>query len=52
MGSEEFVKEVYMSDNVGPDSKGRPLVRWRGKVREYMCERGSTRREGLGSVVA
>ncbi len=33
MGSEEFVKKV----------KGRPSVRWRDRVKEYMCERGATR---------
>ncbi len=48
MESEEFVKKVYMSESVGPNSRGRPLGRWRERVKEYMCERGSTRgwREG------
>ncbi len=36
-GSEEFVKKVYMS--VDPNSRGRPLGRWRDRVRKYMCER-------------
>ncbi len=27
MGSEEFVRKVYMSESVGPDSRGRPPVR-------------------------
>ncbi len=29
MGSEEFVKKVYMSESVGPNSRGRPPGRWR-----------------------
>ncbi len=40
MESEEFVKKVYMSETVGPNSRGRPLGRWKDKVKEYMCERG------------
>ncbi len=46
-GSEEFVKKVYMSESVGPNSRGRPTVRCRNKVKEYMCERGATKRGGL-----
>ncbi len=34
IGSEEFVKKVYMIESVG---------RWRNRVKEYMCERGATR---------
>ena len=40
IGSKEFVKKVYMSESVGPNSKGRPPVRWRDRVEEYMCEKG------------
>ncbi len=47
MGSEEFGKKVYMSESVGPNSRGRSPRRWRDKVKEYMCERGATRRGGL-----
>ncbi len=47
MGSEEFVKKVYVSENMGPNSRGRPLVRWRDRVKKYMCERGATRGGGL-----
>ncbi len=43
MGSEEFVKKVYMSESVGPNSRGRPPGRWRDRVKEYRCERGATR---------
>ncbi len=46
-GSEEFVKKVYVSESVGPSSRGRPLGRWRDRVKEYKCERGATRGGGL-----
>ncbi len=46
MRSEEFVKKVYMSENVGPNSRGRPLGKWRDKVNEYICERDATRGQG------
>ncbi len=36
MESEEFVKKVHMSESVGPNSRGRPLGRWRDRVKEYM----------------
>ncbi len=26
-----------------PNSRGRPVGRWRDRVKEYMCERGATR---------
>ena len=38
--SEEFVKEAYGSEIEGPSRRGRPLVRWKDRVKEYMCERG------------
>ncbi len=47
MGSEEFVKKVYMSESVGPNSRGRPTRRWRDRVKEYLCERCATKRGGL-----
>ncbi len=43
MVSEEFVKKVYMSENVSPNYRGRPPGRWRDRVKEYMCESGATR---------
>ncbi len=43
MKSEEFVKKVYMSESVSPNSRGRLPGRWRDRVKEYMCERGATR---------
>ncbi len=47
MKSEEFVKKVHVSEIVGPDSRGRSLGRWRDRVKEYMCERVTTRRGGF-----
>ncbi len=47
MGSEEFVKKVYMSESVATNSRGRPPGRWRDRVKEYLCERGATRGGGL-----
>ncbi len=41
MGSEEFVKKVYVSVSVGPNSRGRPPGRLRDRVKEYVCERGA-----------
>ncbi len=43
----ESVKKVYVSKIVGPSSRGRPLGRWKGKVKEYTCETGATRRGGF-----
>ncbi len=34
MGSEEFVKKVYMSESMGSNSRGKPLGRWRDRVKE------------------
>ncbi len=47
MGSEEFVKKVYVSESVGPSSRGRPHGRWKDRVKEYMSEGGATRRGGF-----
>ncbi len=44
---DEFVKKMYMSESVSPNSRGRPPRRWRDRVKEYLCERGTTRRGGL-----
>ncbi len=45
MENEEFVKKMYVSKSVGPNSRRRPLGRWRDRVKEYMCERGVARGE-------
>ena len=37
--SDEFVKEVYRSECVGPDSRGRSPTKWRDRVKDYLCER-------------
>ncbi len=47
MGTEEFVKKVYISESVGPSSRGRLPGRWGDRVRQYMCKIGATRRGGL-----
>ncbi len=40
MGNEEFVKKVYMSSVEGTNRRGRPLGRWKDRVKEYVSERG------------
>ncbi len=50
MGNEEIVKKVYKSASLRPNSRGRPPWRWRGRVKEYMCERGAARGGGLGQA--
>ncbi len=47
IGSEKFVKKVYMRESVGPNSRGRPPGRWRDREKEYVCERNATRGRGL-----
>ncbi len=47
MKSDEFLKKVYLSKNVGPNSRGRPLGRWKGRVKKSMCEMGTTRKGGF-----
>ncbi len=37
MKSEEYVKKVYVSDVEAPNSRGRPLGKWKNRVKEYMC---------------
>ncbi len=32
---------------MGPNSRGRLLGRWKDRVKEYMCERGTGRRGGF-----
>ncbi len=46
MENEEFVKKMYMSESVGPSSRGKPPGRLRNRVKEDMYERGATRGEG------
>ncbi len=42
-----FVKKVYVSKSVSPDSRVKPPERWRDKVKEFLCERATTRGRGL-----
>ncbi len=35
-----LVKKVNLSELLGPSSSGRPLGRWKDRVKKYMCERG------------
>ncbi len=44
MENDTFVRTVYLCENAGPNSGERPPRRWRYRVKEYMCERGATRR--------
>ncbi len=39
----EDVKKVYVNGGVDPNSRGRPPVIWRDRVKEYMCQRGASR---------
>ncbi len=41
------MKKLHVTEIVGPNRRGRPLMRQKGRVKEYMCERGTTRGEGL-----
>ncbi len=41
------MKKVYVSETEGSVRRGRPLGRWKNRVKEYMSERGATRGEGL-----
>ncbi len=43
------MKKMYVSESVGPSTRGRPPGRWRNKVKEYMCERGATKGGRAGS---
>ncbi len=38
MESEEFLKKVYVSESVGPSSRGKPSGRCKDRVKEYMSE--------------
>ncbi len=44
--SEEFVKQVYLGKTEGPNWRGRPLGRWKYRVKEYMNGRDTGRRAG------
>ncbi len=39
MNNEVFVKQVYLSETEGSNRRGRPLGRWKGRVKKWMDER-------------
>ena len=41
------MKKVNASEIVGSRRRGRPVVRWKDRVKEYMHERAADKREGL-----
>ena len=48
--SEEFVKKVYVSEIEGPRRRGKPVARWKDRVKEYMHERVAGRGRGIELV--
>ncbi len=46
MENEEFVRKVYRSSVEGPNRRGKPLGRWKDKVKENVSEKGA-RENGL-----
>ncbi len=47
MKNEKFVKKVYVSEIVDPNSEGRLLGRWKDRLKEYMYERCAVTRRGF-----
>ena len=45
--SEEFVKQVYVSESECPRRRGRLVVRWKDRVKEYMHETVADRGGGI-----
>ena len=41
------MRKMFLSESVGPSSRGRLLRKWKDRVKGYMCERGATRRSGF-----
>ena len=44
--SEEFVKKVYVRETEGP-RRGKPVVKWKDRVKEYMHEGVADSEEGI-----
>ncbi len=40
MENQEFIKKVYLSRVEGPNRSGRPLGRWKDRVKKYVSSRG------------
>ncbi len=53
MENQEFVKKVYLTNVESPSRSGRPLGRWKERVKEYFSERevNGTVFSGLGGSV-
>ncbi len=49
--SKEFMKKVHASENVSPNSRGRPLGRWKEREKEYMCEREAYIRQEISVCI-
>ena len=45
--SEEFVEKVHVSEIVGPRRRGRPVVRCKERVKEYMHQRVADKGGGI-----
>ncbi len=41
------MKKVYVSEIEGPSRRGRPLGRWKDRIKEYVSEKGASRGGGL-----
>ena len=37
--SKKFVKKVYVSGTEDPRRRGKPVVRWKNRIKDYMHER-------------
>ncbi len=47
MENGKFVKKMYESKSESPDRRGRPLRRWKDRVKKYLVERGNSGRRVL-----
>ena len=45
--SEEIVKKVYVSETDSPRRRGRPVVRWKDRVKKYMDEKVADTGRGI-----
>ena len=45
--SEEFVKKMYMSETEDTRRRGRSVVRWKDRVKEYMHKRVADKGGGI-----
>ncbi len=47
MKSKELVRKGYVSEIEDSNRRGRPLGRWKDRIKEDMCESGATRKGGF-----